>query len=82
MDTYSEFTSALTTNHPNLPDRRKFMRRKTIILMFFPAILIIWMLGWSLYWIGDNQTRKQHIRKRETWNIHINTEMIEKQLNP
>jgi len=58
------------------------MRRKTIILMLFPAILIIWMLGWSLYWIGDNQTRKQHIRKRETWNIHINTDIIEKQTNP
>jgi len=58
------------------------MRRKTIILMLFPAILIIWMLGWSLYWIGDNQTRKQHTTKKETWNIHINTEMIEKQTNP
>jgi hypothetical protein len=82
MDAYSEFTSALTTNNPHLSDRRKFMRRKTIILMLFPAILIIWMLGWSLYWIGDNHTRKQHATKKETWNIHINTEMIEKQLNP
>jgi len=57
------------------------MRRKTIILMLFAAILIIWMLGWSLYWIGDIQTRKQHTTKKETWNIHINTEMIEKQTN-
>jgi hypothetical protein len=53
------------------------MRRKTLILMLFPAILFIWMLGWSLYWIGDNQTHNQHTIKKGTQNIHIITDDIE-----
>jgi Tfp pilus assembly protein PilO len=76
MDTYLEFTSALTINYPHLTDRRKFMQRRKMIIILFPAILFIWMLGWSLCWIGDNHTRKQHATKKETWNIHVNTEMI------
>ena len=57
------------------------MRRKTIILMLFPAILFIWMLGWSLYWIGYNQTHDQHTIKKGTQNIHIKTDVIEKRTN-
>ncbi len=77
MDTYLEFTSALTINYPHLTDRRKFMQRRKMIIILFPAILFIWMLGWSLCWIGDNHSRKQQITKEETWNIHVNTEIVE-----
>jgi hypothetical protein len=49
--------------------------------MLFPAILFIWMLGWSLYWIGDNQTHNQHTIKKGTQDIHIKTNVIEKQTN-
>jgi hypothetical protein len=49
--------------------------------MLFPAILLIWMLGWSLYWIGDNQTHDKHTIEKETQHIHIKTDMIEKQTN-
>jgi hypothetical protein len=58
------------------------MRRKTIILMLFPAILIVWMLGWTLYWIGDNQARNRHATKKEKWDIQIKTDVIEKQTIP
>jgi len=27
--------------------------------MFFPVIAFLWLLGWSLYWIGDkNRSRR------------------------
>jgi len=27
-------------------------RRKTLTLILLPALALIWLVGWSLYWIG------------------------------
>lgn len=32
---------------------------KLITVLLFPGIVLLWMLGWSLYWIGDNEKRKK-----------------------
>jgi hypothetical protein len=41
------------------------MRRKTLILILFPGILFLWMIGWSLYWIGDSQTTDKQNHKKQ-----------------
>lgn len=33
------------------------VKKKILLLLHLPAILFIWFIGWSLYWIG--------LRKRE-----------------
>jgi hypothetical protein len=47
------------------------MRRKTLILLLFPAILFLWMIGWSLYWIGDNQTTDKQNHKKQPIKIQV-----------
>jgi hypothetical protein len=27
-------------------------KRSLALVLLFPAVLLIWMFGWSLYWIG------------------------------
>ena len=32
---------------------------KLITVLLFPSIVLIWMVGWSLYWIGDAQGKRK-----------------------
>lgn len=38
-----------------LKEERK--RNKVLILLLLPAVVFIWMIGWSLYWIGHQKER-------------------------
>ena len=34
-------------------------RNKAVIVLLLPAIIFLWIVGWSLYWIGhQKETRK------------------------
>jgi len=30
-------------------------RRKLLVIFLLPAIVLLWMVGWTLYWIGENK---------------------------
>ena len=32
--------------------KSKKKRSRAVIVMFFPVVVILWIFGWSLYWIG------------------------------
>jgi hypothetical protein len=34
----------------------KTVRKRSFVLVFFPAFLIIWIVGWLLYWTGNKYT--------------------------
>jgi flagellar basal body-associated protein FliL len=34
-------------------------RSKALILLLLPAVVFIWMIGWSLYWIGHQKERQK-----------------------
>ncbi len=40
-----------------LRDRRK--RNKAIIVLLLPAIIFVWIVGWSLYWIGHQKESRK-----------------------
>lgn len=36
------------------------IQRRIIVIMLFPVIIFLWLLGWSLYWIADeNRSRRK-----------------------
>ncbi|HEX9863187.1 MAG TPA: hypothetical protein VGB11_07910 [Candidatus Bathyarchaeia archaeon] len=40
---------------------RKHKRRRALLLLFFPAAIVLFLIGWSLSWIGSQkQPRKTH----------------------
>jgi hypothetical protein len=45
--------------------KSEIMRRRTLILIFFPGMLFLWIIGWSLYWIGDSRARNKQDNKKQ-----------------
>ena len=41
-------------------------KRSLALVLVFPAVLLIWMVGWSLYWIGDAQGKR---KKNIVWRL-------------
>jgi len=37
----------------------KGKRNKAIIIVLLPAIIFLWMVGWSLYWIGHQKESRK-----------------------
>jgi hypothetical protein len=35
--------------------RGRSKRNKAIIVLLLPAIIFLWIIGWSLYWIGHQK---------------------------
>ena len=42
------------------------LKQKAGLVIVFPVILVIWMVGWSLYWIGDAQGKR---KKNIVWRL-------------
>ena len=56
---------------------RKRKRNKAIIALFLPVIIFLWMIGWSLYWIGSQkQPRKTHVEPPKD-HVHIKAIVLE-----
>jgi hypothetical protein len=52
--------------------RRK--RNKLVTLLLLPALAMIWVVGWSLYWIGSRQAKnpkKSPIRTRSEGGVML-----------
>jgi hypothetical protein len=39
--------------------REKRRRNKAIVVLLLPAIIFLWIIGWSLYWIGHQKEPRQ-----------------------
>jgi len=37
------------------------MRGRAFLSLFVPAFLFLWMIGWSLYWIGEQGTTNKSV---------------------
>jgi len=50
------------------------MRNRILVVMLFPAIVFLWLIGWSLFWIGsqhsqDKPHKTQTITEKDTIEI-------------
>jgi hypothetical protein len=50
-------------------DRR---RAVCLIILFFPAIIFLWCIGWSLYWTGHCMKQETHVHSN-----HIESTLLE-----
>lgn len=47
------------------------MRKKHIIIILLPIIIPLWLIGWSLLYIGSKPTKKPTPKPKENNNIKI-----------
>ena len=38
-------------------------RNKLTIILTFPSVALLWLIGWSLYWTGSTRKTLKRIRK-------------------
>jgi len=61
--------------------RGKRKRNKVITVLFFPAIIFLWIVGWSLYWIGhQKESRKPPISPEKEDHISLKAIPVEEPL--
>jgi hypothetical protein len=59
------------------------MRSRTlIILLLLPVIIVLWALGWSLYSIGDQQTTRKYVPKKEQETVQVIANVLEEEEIP
>jgi Tfp pilus assembly protein PilO len=45
-------------------DNNKQVWRKVRVLSLLPIIIFVWMIGWALYWIGDQKLSSGAAQKK------------------
>jgi hypothetical protein len=50
------------------PRRR---RSRAVTLLFLPVLVVVWLVGWSLYWIGGKKDRERLGKKMERKEDHV-----------
>lgn len=56
---------------------RKHKHNKALIAVFFPIAIVLFLIGWSLSWIGSQkQPRKTHVEPPKD-NVHIKAITLE-----
>jgi hypothetical protein len=56
---------------------RKHTRNKALIALFFPVAIVLFLIGWSLSWIGaEKQPRKTHVEPPKD-NVHLKAIVLE-----
>jgi len=54
------------------------MRKRSLILLLLPILLILWTIGWAFLWTGEQQiSRKQKTQQQD--NIHITVQLPEQE---
>lgn len=50
----------------------KRQRNRFLVILMLPALILIWLVGWSMYWIGHQKTEKATLKpKSQTANITL-----------
>lgn len=49
------------------------MRNRVVVIVLLPVIILLWIIGWSLFWIGsqNKSQKKQTTTERDRINMAI-----------
>jgi flagellar basal body-associated protein FliL len=48
------------------------MRKRVFLIMLLPMIILLWVIGWSLFWTGsETNTKTTHAKTRKHDGIEI-----------
>ncbi|MGD8545970.1 MAG: hypothetical protein PVH12_07325 [Candidatus Bathyarchaeota archaeon] len=53
------------------------MKRSIFLVFLFPVVVVLWFVGWSLFWTGSNTQRKK--QSQPTLEILVDTTALESQ---
>ncbi len=42
----------------------KHKRNRLLVILALPALALIWLVGWSLYWVGRNSDNKRYVQSK------------------
>jgi lipopolysaccharide export system protein LptC len=56
---------------------RKHKRNRAITALLFPAVIFLFLIGWSLYWIGLQKRRQKAQPVRPKDNVSIMAIVLE-----
>jgi flagellar basal body-associated protein FliL len=87
MRPYHQYTlwihNRLNRQHAETPHGKvKTVRRRTLILLLLPALLFLWVVGWSMYWTGNQQTTSKQGHKKERKDVEIIPNLLYEQEIP
>lgn len=51
------------------------MRSHVVVIIFLPTIIFLWIIGWSLFWIGSQKKSQKTQNKTERDGIEITTHL-------
>jgi len=52
------------------------MRNRVVVIILLPVIILLWIIGWTLFWIGS-QNRPKKTRNKKQDRIDITTIIYE-----
>ncbi len=52
------------TKHPH-------RRNRAVVLLFLPVLVVVWLMGWSLYWVGGRKDREHLGKKMKRKEDHV-----------
>jgi len=53
------------------------MRNRVVVIMLLPIIIFLWIIGWSLFWIGSQNNPQKTQNKTERDRISMAIVMYE-----
>ena len=53
------------------------MRKRAFIILLLPLIIMLWIVGWSLFWTGSQNNTKQDKTTAKTDGIEITIAPLE-----
>jgi lipopolysaccharide export system protein LptC len=56
---------------------RKHKRNRAITALLFPAVIFLFLIGWSLYWIGLQKQQHKAPPERPKDNVTLKTIVLE-----
>ena len=48
--------------------KQKRKRNRLVVVLLLPALVLVWLVGWSMYWLGhqkEDKTRTEPARKKD-----------------
>jgi len=53
------------------------MRNRVVVIMLLPVIILLWIIGWTLFWIGSQNRPQKTRNKKQREKIDVTTILYE-----
>lgn len=58
------------------------MRKRSFVILLLPIVILLWIIGWSTFWIGSQQATSKAAHGKEPDNVHVTVRPLQEQEIP